>query len=149
MDHPLLVDVSQPLGRLPDQVAGLRHRQRTGLGDEAVEAQPLDELHHQEVQVAGFLSIVSGDDVGMRELRGGLEFAEKPLDRRGTRQKRWRDYLQSYQPLHQAVLGLINGPHAAGRDQSQDVIPGMVAQFGRDRAGIGLGLRRLDDGRFG
>ena len=45
------------------------------MSDDIVQVAPLDVLHHQEVDAAVLVGVERGDDVGVLEPAGGLDFA--------------------------------------------------------------------------
>ena len=81
MDHALLVGVLQAEGGLADEI---RRRASTASGPSCATSRSrldaIDELHHEEVQVAGLVGVVGGDDVGVRQPGGGSELAVESLD---------------------------------------------------------------------
>ena len=130
MDHPLLVSVLQPLCRLSDALARFGDRHRPAMLHNTREVGSLDELHHEEVNVARLLGVVGRDDVGMSQLRRRLHFAPKPLDRLRLPDQLRVDELDRHRPIHQPMLGPIDVSHAAATDQLDDAITRMVPQLG-------------------
>ena len=78
------VGVVQTQRRLTHVLARFGHGQRPLLRDQSVEADAIDALHDQEVNVAGPLGVVDGDDVGVMQPGGGLDLAVETLDGRGV-----------------------------------------------------------------
>ena len=82
----------------------------------------------------------------MVQLRRRLHLAVEALDRLGVAEELGVDDLQGHQAVHLPVPGLVDGPHAALAEQSQDLVARVVGQVGGDRGvgGKGLGGHRRD-----
>ena len=76
----------------------------------------VDILHHQVVQSVRFAGVVGGDDVRMRQLRGDFDFLIEPLHGLLRADGVRRQHLERDDPLHPAMLGLEDLPHAAGTE---------------------------------
>ena len=74
----------QSQGGLSRIVARLRYRKRPFLGHNLGQGFSLDKLHHQEMQAAGLVGIVRGDDMGMSQPSGQFHFPAKSLHRAGA-----------------------------------------------------------------
>lgn len=129
--HAEVMRVLQALGGLANVIAGVRHRQPAVCGDDFIQVGAVNELHHQEVQVAGLLGIEGGDDVAVPQPGGRLHLAaESPHGRVVANQFRLDD-LQRDHPVHDLVLRLVDIAHTTPSDQLQNLVTRMLAQLGR------------------
>lgn len=146
VDHSLFVGVLQAQRRLPRELASVANRHRAGLLHLPSDADPVHIFHHEDMQVARLVGVVRGDDVGMREPRGGFHFETKSFQRRLVSDQPPIDHLECDRPLHVAMLGLVHDSHAAGADPLDDAVPWMVAEFVGQRVRRGTGARRRSRG---
>ncbi len=140
VDHAALVGVLEPQRRLPDVGACLGHGQRPTLLYQPGQGDSLDVFHYQEVGRAGVFGVVGGDDVRMRQARGGAHLTLEALHRLGAIRIGVADDLERHRPPHDAVFGLIDAAHAALAEQTQDAVACVLAQLrGQARKGFGAG----------
>ena len=128
---PVLEGVLQAQRRLADEVAGAGHRQRPLLLQQLGQAHPLDELHDEEVQVAGLVGVVGAGDVLVVELAGGADLGVEAGQRVGVVQDGGADDLQRDGLLHDAVFGQVDDAHAAATQLAHDAELRVVRQFRR------------------
>ena len=166
VDHAVLEGVLQAQRRLAGVLARLADRQRPAAIDQPGQVGPLDELHDQHVRLPGLLGVVGGHDVRVRsQARGRLDLAAEPLDQRRVAQQVAADDLEGDRPVHQPMLGPVDGPHAAGAEGGDDPVARVVVQLlgqpgeaggsaagsaGRSGRGGGLGIGPTtnDDGTW-
>ncbi len=123
MDNLLRVGVLHAAGHRADQLGRLRGRSRLA-GEVLSEAATLDELHG-EVGSAGVLAdLVDLHDVGVPHPRRRfrLDAEAGPLLRAG--QGSVADQLQRDQPLQTHLPGLVDDPHAAPAELTEDFVTG-------------------------
>ncbi len=135
VNHPALMRMLKPQRRLIDEIAGIRHRQRTARFHQLREVFPLDILHRQDDALAEPRGRVSGDDVLVLQLRGRLDLAEEAVEHAGAIDKVTADHLEYFHPLQQQVLGQVNHSHAASPQLADDLEIGVVGQPRRQRIG--------------
>ncbi|HVL15020.1 MAG TPA: hypothetical protein VM529_20785, partial [Gemmata sp.] len=87
-EHARLVDRQRPLPR-----------------DVAIDADPLDELHDEEVEVAGLPLVVRGHDVLVLEAGRGAHLLVEPLGRPGLGRQVRGHHLQRHHAVHHRVVG--------------------------------------------
>ena len=113
MDQTALVRIMEAVGRLPDDVGRVLHRQRSTLrADEPPQVHPRHKLGDQVVHVAVMSRIVSPHEIGMVELclRANLT---REVDDRLRRRLVERQDLDRRFATHHFVNGLEHLPHAA------------------------------------
>src|SRR5262249_48904793 len=84
----------------------------------------------QKMHVARLLCVVSGDNMGMVETSGRLDFSVKALHCGWVRDQVFVDDLQGHRALHEPMRGLVDGSHAAAAQEFEDLVTRMVRQFG-------------------
>ena len=153
VDHAVLEGVLEPQRRLAGVLARLADRQRPAAIDQPAQVGPLDELHDQHVRLPGLLGVVGGHDVRVRgQPRGRLDLAAESLDHGRVAQQIAADDLQGDRPVHQPMLGAVDGAHAAGAEGGDDPVRagGRSAPWGARRRSVGRGpARRRSSGRGG
>ena len=96
------------------------------------------------------VGIEGRDDVGMIQLGRRARFLLKTRQRAALVEKFWVDDLERDLPRHVAVLGKIDGAHAAAAKQANEPIAWMIRQWAGFRAALtgrrGLGLVRRGGG---
>ena len=110
----------EPAGGLDDASRRLGDGQRPAVADDAIEVAAFDEFHHQEMDAAIFVGINSGDDVGMFQTTGGLDFATESQARPVGRGRKRGEDLQSAHAPEPAVAGLEDHAHSALADLVED-----------------------------
>ena len=124
----MLVGILQTASRLQDAVQRLAERQRPLVLHQHREVGAFHVLHHQEMGAAGFVGVVSRDDVGVFELGGRFNLALETPQRLGRQHDLGRQDFQSDQPFHPSMLGLEHQSHTALAELVEDQI---VAQHQR------------------
>ncbi len=80
MNDSLFVGGLEAAGGLDQVVDGVGDRQRSVLADDAFEVDPLDVIHHQEMDAAVFIGLEGGDQVQVLEPARRLELAAESHD---------------------------------------------------------------------
>ena len=83
---------------------------------------PVDELHHQRLPGRRFLDAVDRRDVRMVQRGEDLRFALEPREALGIGGERRRQDLEGDVALQSAVTRAVDLPHAAGRDEAEDLV---------------------------
>ena len=87
---------------------------------------------------------------GCERSRGRLDLTEEPFDEGRVAQQFAADDFEGDRPIHQSMLGLVDGTHAAGAEGGEDPVPRVVVQVIRQpgdgrrvggRVGSGLVVR--------
>ena len=112
MGHAVVVGVGQTLGGLDDEIEHRVPGNKALLFQQFRQVDARDVLHHEVEARAVFPGVVGGDDVGMVELGRRFHFSVETLHRRFGLCGGLGEDLDGHDPLHQAVLGLENLPHA-------------------------------------
>ena len=107
-------------GGLDHAVDGLGDGHRPAVADDAIEVTAFDEIHHQEMDAAVFVGVDGGDDVGMLEPAGGLDFAAKSHDGLTIAREGRRQDLQSTDSAQAAVASLEHHAHSALTELVED-----------------------------
>ena len=93
----------------------------SGLGaDLDAQVAAVDELHHQERADLGHVGVEGHDDVRVAELRDSLDLALEPPGERVTPGCLAVEDLESDGPLHPAMAGLVDRPHAPSAEVLED-----------------------------
>ena len=141
----------QRLGGLEPPCNDLGDRQRLvlllGLSQDLRQAAALDELHRVVMNVAVAANGEDRHDVGMVQPRDGLGFAAEALHRLKVGHGREPQHLERHFALERRLLGLVDNPHAAAADLTDDA---ELAQ-GRRAEGrrAGRSLDEIDPGQTG
>ena len=114
MDHAALEGMLQTLSGLHDVSAGVCNRQRSLLLNEPVKRGSFHELHDQEMHIAFLIGVVGRHDVRMSEPGSRLHFLAEAFHDGGPIHQVLAQDLESDDPAHDPVLGLVHGAHAAG-----------------------------------
>jgi len=110
--HPFRVGERQRVHHLAHYSHRLRDRQFAFLVDPVPQRLPLDVGHDVIKETVGFSRIEQGQDVGMIEIGGDADFAEKSFGPERRRQV-GAQYLHRDLTIVSHVLGQVDGGHAA------------------------------------
>jgi len=122
VDHALVVGVVQRTPHLAQQTGDFAQRWQElagagalchALGQRAAGQQP----HNQVADVLLRAIVEDGDDVGMFERGGSLRLTGEALDVAGLLGQSSGHHLDGDVPLEAALIGAIDGPHAAHAQQ--------------------------------
>ena len=94
------------------------------LGDQVLEARPLDEAHRDEELTVVVAGAVDRDDVGVLQARGGEGLAHEQLAQAGVARALGRDQLERDGASELGVEGPVDDAHAADSGQRLDGVPG-------------------------
>ena len=97
---------------------------------------PVYELHDEKLLAAGFIRIVRGDDIRMREAGDRTNFASETSSGHWIDKLFRRQHLDSRQAIQFDVANLIDDAHPALSQDIQDLIPA-VTRLRRDIADAG------------
>ena len=140
---PGLVRRLERLGDLARQRQRPFDRQRPLALQQRFEIFPLDELHRDELEVARLAEVVDAQDVLVGDAAGQQDLALEPFEDLGARRHVGADHLQGDVALQLAVVGPVDGPHAALAQDGGDLVacaqprPGGQAQAARGLASGG------------
>ena len=84
MNDSLFVGGLKAAGGLDQVIEGVGDRQGSVFADDAFQVDPLDVVHHQEMDTTVFIGLESGDQVEVLEPCGRLELAAETLDGAGV-----------------------------------------------------------------
>jgi hypothetical protein len=113
MDEPAFMGVLKSQGGLANEVAGLGYRRWALLPNQLREVDTLDVFHDEEVVAVDFAGVERMDDVGMRQLGGGVDFAVESANGVRVAQPFLADELQGDNLAELPVARLEDLPHAA------------------------------------
>ena len=95
----------------------LVRRQLLRVAQDGRERPALDVLHHDEVDAVVLAPVEDGDDVGVREVGGGLGLPAEPLDEGLVDRELGEEDLEGDRPIELAVHRPVHLRHAAAGDQ--------------------------------
>jgi hypothetical protein len=122
VDGPPLVQVAEPVERLPYEPNRLRHRQLLAAVEHLVERLAVEELHGDEVPAAALADLVGPDHVRVVELRQQPRLALEPGQQPGVLRAARREDLQGHR-LAEGVGGLVHAPHLPLAELFQNLVP--------------------------
>ena len=99
-----------------------RQRHPLGRTHALLEVTALEKLHRQKRQALFLAEVVNGDDVAVRQLRGGARLAEEAIPQLGLRMELRGNDLDRNDPGEQGIERLVDGPHAALAEQLGDFV---------------------------
>ena len=108
-----------PQRRVVQVAAGLGHRQRAVALDDLVQVLALHVLHDQHQQVADLVGVEGPDDVLVPEPARRPHLVEEAVQRLGPAGQVFIDDLDGHLRAHHAVLGEVDGAHAASAQLAQ------------------------------
>ena len=120
--HALAVGVVQALGSLADELTSLADGKRPLAANQLFEVGAVHVLHHQVMEIAVFVGIQGGDNVGVHQLRGGAHLALEEVARPGRLDQTRRENFQGDDASQGAMLCLENSTHAALADLFEDAV---------------------------
>lgn len=121
MDDAALVGGADGVGQRDGQLEQARERHAV-LGNQLRQRLPLDELHGEEVHVAGLLDRVDGDDVGVVERGDGLGLALEALAALAVGADRGWEHLEGDAAVEVRILGRVDLAHAAVAEGARDPV---------------------------
>ena len=132
----------QTQGRLVDERARVRHRQRAPRLHQLRQVGPLDVLHREDQQVADLNRRVGAHDVGVGEPGRRADLAEEAVVRPLPLEHLLVQDLEHFEPVHQRVAREVDDPHAAAAQLAEHLVLGVVRELRGERAGqIRVGRR--------
>ena len=148
VDDPVLVCVPEGRGHMGTDVCGALRRERAGGLENRRQRAAVDELHHDEVGPGVLTPVEDGDDVGMREVGGGLGLPAEPLDERPVDRQFGKQDLQCHRPIEQAVVGAVDLGHAPSSNEVVEFVALRkdTRRLGRVHVGQSLCLLSLGSG---
>ena len=133
MHQLMFVGVLQPQRRLADDLARRadpqRAAQRRAGGDELLQVDAVDELHHQEMDAAGLARVVGPHDVRMVQPADRLHLATEAADRLGIVQVAVGKDLEGDGLIEIDLPGLVDDAHAAVAQFLQQFVVAQAARF--------------------
>src|SRR5690348_14351328 len=93
-------------------------------GDEVLQRNPIQELHHDESFVLVLPDVVNGANVGMIQSRGGLRLALKSGQGLWVAEDLIGQELEGNKAMQAGVLGLVHHSHASAANLLDDLVVG-------------------------
>lgn len=123
VDQPdFLVGVLQAERGLANVVGGGEDIEPTLARDELLKVRPVDEFHHQEMQVLILVDVIGMDNIRVIQRRHGPRLAVEALEGRRVLGHRGGQDLNRHAPAHQPMLAQVHQPHAAGAEAVEDLV---------------------------
>ena len=126
VDHAVAVGEGERGGHAGADGGDLARRQRLGVAQDGGEGPAVDELHHDEVGAVVLAPVEDGDDVGMRQVGGGLGLAPEALDEGAVDRQLGEEHLERDGPIELAIHGAVDLGHAAAGDQVGHLIAARI-----------------------
>ena len=124
VDDALLVSLSQRRTDLPDDVERVRHGHRPARLEPRPEVLALQVLHgDEEDALVGLPEVVDRDGVRTRQPARRLGLQHEPTHGQLVRGHLALEHLESHDPVHAELPGLVDRAHASGADESLDPEP--------------------------
>ena len=129
--HSLSMGVAEGGGHLRPELGGTRRRQYPTTTKNLGEGLALHQLHHDEVRSAVLAPVKDRNNVGVREVGGGLGLPAKSFDEGGIGAQFGVENFERDGTVKELVLGAIDQGHAAARNQVGYLVAvGIDAWFG-------------------
>ncbi len=133
VDEAAIVNVLQPVGRLPDVLNGLRPRQRAAFADEPYEVVPRDVLQYEVRERRVQPGVIQADDVRVVQSGGSPGLALEPLPHVWVSEGRGGNHLQRHDAIQGRLAGAVDDAHAPLAQHLQHL------EAGDHDAGVGVG----------
>lgn len=122
VDDPPLVGELERAGDGPRDPQRRGRVQAAALGQEVLQAAPLDVLHDDVAEPSLGADVVDLDDVGMDELRGHAGFAEEALEGVRAGVFAGQEGLDGHRAAQVGLVGFVDLPHAPLPQGGQDLV---------------------------
>ena len=117
-----VMHILQTDGRLPSDLASVRHRQRAEAMDQLRKVGAVDEVHHQIMHAPGITRIAGSHDVGMVQVADHFHFPFEAGDGGRAGPLLQRQQLDRHGPFELGVLCPQHHAHPAGGDRLEHAI---------------------------
>ena len=122
MDDARAVRVREAFRHRERDLELARQRHPLGRAHPLLEVAPLEKLHGEKRQAFFLAEVVNGDDVAVRQLRGGTGLAEETIPQFRLRVELRSDDLDCDDPGEEGIERLVDGPHPSLADQLGDFV---------------------------